>query len=87
MESRLFIRKWGEPTENWQEIGTLVNDTITLCPDENDKDITTGLIFSVSIPSTRKHRCILAKAFGLMKSPKCTYRTIRRDCAKRNRYR
>ena len=37
-------------------------------------------------PLSRRKLIRLRQTFGLLKAPRCTYRTIKRDCAKRNRH-
>lgn len=36
-------------------------------------------------PFSKKKQIEIMQFFGRLKKPKCTYKTIKRDCAKRNR--
>lgn len=88
--SGLFVKPWGEPSAEWQDLGTIVNDTTTLTPD-GDGEGKSYIHFSVSGPFSftfrlrHKNRIKIAQEFGFLKKPRCTYKTIKRDCAKRNR--
>ncbi len=43
------------------------------------------LSFTFRVNIRHKTTVRIGQLFGVLKKPKCTYRTIRRDCAKRNR--
>ena len=83
---KIFLKPIGQPEMDWQEIvGEVVSDSITIREDAPDMNFPTRLNFTVTLRISRKNRIRLFKSVGLMKRPRCTYKTIKRGCAKRNR--
>lgn len=83
---KIFLKPIGQPERDWQEIvGEVVSDSITIREDVPDMNFPTRLNFVATLSISRKNYIRLLKSAGLMKRPRCTYKTIRRDCAKRNK--
>lgn len=87
--AKVFIKRWGEPNEDWKELGVIKDDSVTLVLNEKDDP---GFDFRYEVGGfeftfkfSRKTSIRLQQALGLLKRPKFTYKTIKRDCAKRNR--
>ena len=87
MTQKAFIMpKWGEPRD-WKEV-TLVNDTASIVQTDKvgDSFIHYDTInFSFHIKINRKVRIKIGQLLGVLKKPRLSYKTIKRDCAKRNR--
>ena len=84
--TKVFIKPVDQPEVDWQEIvGEVVSDSITIREDVPDMNFPTTLKFTATLRTSRKNRIRLLKSVGLMKRPRLTYKTIRRDCAKRNK--
>lgn len=84
---KLFIKPCGQPEADWKELTTeIISDSITITKETPDSHFPTRFSFTATINFTRKNRIRLLQTVGLMKRPRCTYKTIKRDCAKRNRY-
>lgn len=82
----IFLKPIGQPEMDWQEIvGHVVSDSITIREDVPDMNFPTRLNFTATFSISRKNFIRLLKSVGLMKRPRLTYKTIKRDCAKRNR--
>lgn len=87
------MRPGSEPAE-WLKIGTLTRDDITLAePDEKTKKWVKfiqgrPIHFSGTIRwiGGKWAKIRLLQKAGFLTRPKCTYRTIKRFSAKRNRY-
>lgn len=86
---RLFVKPWGVPCEDWQEIGVIEGSTTLVVKDESKApyDIIYSIptVFSCAIKFSKKQNVRIMQLFGLLKKPKCTYKTTRRFCAKRNK--
>lgn len=78
--SKVFLR----PID-WKEMtAKVVEENLTIS--KPVYDATTKVVeFHMTLNITRKVLIRLGQQFGIMKRPRCTYKTIRRDCAKRNR--
>lgn len=85
---KLFIKPDG--ATEWSEIEP-VKDSITLGEMKSEfKELDGPRIgcfeFSFQLRRLRKRdRVKMGQFLGYLKRPKCTYRTVRHDCAKRNR--
>lgn len=89
--SKIFIKPVDAPDSEYVELGDLRQNgaqITTLIMDEmqDRADIwhhptSFTLQFRIKSPNRKK----MLQAFGILKRPKCTYKTIKRDCAKRNR--
>lgn len=84
---KIFLKPVDQPEMDWQEmVGKAVSDSITIIRESvPDKIKPTRINFTATFSISRKNSIRLLKSVGLMKRPRCTYRTIRRDCAKRNK--
>ena len=83
---KIFL-KTGETEREWKEVG-FVNETL-IC-DESDSESIRKISMKVRLSfkftlKPRKVAIALAQMCGVAKSPRCTYKTIKRNCAKRNR--
>ena len=89
MQSKLFLKPLGAPEIDWKEVsGELVNDSISMSavkfePEEPYRFGHYRVSFHVNVKHMAMIRCL--QNLGVLKSPKCTYRTVKRGCAKRNR--
>lgn len=87
---KLYLKPEG--AFEWQEIGTKVSDSISLGEMETEfvKDKAPNIgHFQITFrlrPWNKKKRIQIGQFLGFLKSPRCTYKTIKRDCAKRNKY-
>ena len=82
----IFLKPIGPIEMDWKEIiGEVVSDSITIREDVPDMNFPTRLNFTAILSISRKNYIRFLKSVGLMKRPRCTYKTIRRDCAKRNK--
>lgn len=93
-QPKVFIRTTSGEQADWTEIGVIkMNDTL-LSSDADEfvekwKELYQPRSFSFSMTCRWKSKWAkirLLQKVGLLKRPKCTYRTIRRFSAKRNRY-
>lgn len=96
-EPKIFIRTTSGEQDDWTELG-VIKTTDTLCPEVADEFVSEwvktfqqprDLSFSCHITcrwKTKWARIRLLQEVGLLKRPKCTYRTTKRFSAKRNRY-
>ena len=77
---KVFIKVGDE----FRELGAAVQDTTILLHDDGTvfEPFTGTLTFTIS--SSKKHRIRLFQYVGFLKKPKTTYRTIKKNCAKRN---
>ena len=83
---KLFIKPIGKPEADWKElVGPIVQDSISISEDVPDIYSPTRIRFTATVRISKKNRIKLLQSVGLMKRPKCTYRTVKRNCAKRNR--
>lgn len=86
--SEVMIKKWGEPSAEWKKLTGVSGDEITVTTRDwssfYDMMRSTGSL-SFTLKVTGRSFIRLRQTLGFLKKPKCTYRTIRRDCAKRNR--
>lgn len=93
-KSQLFIKPIDAPETEWKELnGPVISDIIleegnppfAPLPESGHKKVV--LDFTVKLKTSVRKRMMLLiqQEFGLLKKPKCTYKTIKRDCAKRNR--
>ena len=84
--SKVFIKPKDQPEAEWQElVGPIIRDSITIAEEAPDPYWPTHLQFTATFRISRKNRIRLFKSIGLMKRPRLTYKTIKRDCAKRNK--
>lgn len=93
---KVFLKPAGGSEEDWKEITNgLVASNIIIeegepqfipVPETGHKKVV--LNFTVKMKTAIRKRTMLrlAQMFGFAKAPRCTYKTIRRDCAKRNKY-
>lgn len=85
---KLYIKPDG--STEWVDVEP-VKDSITLGEMKNEyKEIDGQQVgcfeFSFRLgPLNKKTRVKIGQLFGYLKRPRCTYKTIKRDCAKRNR--
>ena len=83
---KIFLKPVDQPEIDWQEmVGEIVSDSITIREDVPDMNFPTRLNFTATLSISRKNYIRFLKSVGLMKRPRCTYKTIRRNCAKRNK--
>jgi len=81
-EARIYIKPiiGGE----WKEIsGRNLKCFSSLYEPCNNRPIT--ISFTGELPTGHKQRTEWMKFLGILKRPRCTFKTIRRDCAKKNR--
>lgn len=84
--ANVFIKPIDKPEADWQElVGDIVRDSITITESASNPYSPATLNFTATLRISRKNRIRLLKSVGLMKRPRCTYKTIKRKCAKRNR--
>ncbi len=93
---KVFLKPARGSEEDWKEITNgLVASNIIIeegepqfipVPETGHEKVV--LNFTVKMKTAIRKRTMLglAQMFGFAKAPKCTYKTIRRDCAKRNKY-
>jgi len=85
---KLYLKPDG--STEWAEVEP-VKDSITLGEMKNEYKEFEGSrlgCFELSFKLhsfKKKDRVKIGQFIGLLKRPKCTYKTIKRDCAKRNR--
>ena len=94
-EPKVFIRASSGEQEDWTELGVIkTNDT--LVPEVADEFVSewvkafskhTEISFSCTVRWRNGKRAIIRvmQELGLLTKPKCTYRTVKRFSAKRNR--
>jgi len=86
--TKLYLKPIDHPEADWQElVGTVVKDSITVSGPEFIPDIAPNIghfQFTFHCRIKRKTEIRLMQLAGFKKSPKCTYRTVKRGCAKRN---
>jgi len=93
-EPKVFIRTASGEQEDWTELGVIkTNDT--LVPEEADELVSewakalskpTSLSFSCTVRWKSKWtRIRTLQEAGFLDKPKCTYKTVKRFSAKRNR--
>ena len=68
----------------WREIGTVNNDSMIVDEQRHKSPFTFGEV-SLTFTMKKRDRIRLLQEINILDRPKCTYKTIRRDCAKRNR--
>ena len=68
----------------WQEIGTVNNDSMIVDEQKHRSPFSFGEV-SFTFTMKKRDRIRILQEFNFLDRPKCTYKTIRRDCAKRNR--
>ena len=84
--TKVFIKPFDKPEADWQEfVGDIVRDSIAITESTPNPHSPTTLNFTATLRISRKNRIRLFKSVGLMKRPRCTHKTIKRDCAKRNK--
>jgi len=93
-ETKILIKPWGQPVD-WKELSGVESIKIEEEAVDLAKDMVNAidgyyscapLQFSFSLRRwTNRNRKLLLQAFGYLESPRCTYKTVRRNCAKRNR--
>ena len=83
---KIFLKPVDHPEMDLQEmVGKVVSDSITIRENVPDMKFPTRINFIATLNISRNNFIRLLKSVGLMKRPRCTYKTIRRDCAKRNK--
>lgn len=93
-EPKVFIRTTSGEQEDWTELGVIkMNDT--LVPEVADEFVSewvkalskpTTISFSCTVRWKSKwNRIRLLQQTGFLDKPKCTYKTVKRFSAKRNR--
>jgi len=90
-EMRVFIKPHGAPDSEFVECGfcedtslaSRIADRVSEKKEEWGHATRFTMQFRVNIK--RKTLRSIMQRLGFWKAPKCTYRTIKRDCAKRNR--
>lgn len=82
---KIFIK--ASDDNEWKEIGAVVSDGISLSSDSDDNQRLFEPMgeFSFTFTMRKRTRIRMLQQCGILDKPKCTYKTIRRDCAKRNR--
>lgn len=84
--AKVFIKPVNQPEADWQEVvDSVVRDSLTISESEPVGYNPTTIKFTATLHISRKNRIRLFKSIGLMKRPRLTYKTIKRDCAKRNK--
>lgn len=79
--AKIFIAK---DEHEWVPLGEVANGP--LCRDEQNLEMTfSSRSVSLSFTMKKRDRIRLLQYFNILDKPKCTYKTIRRECAKRNR--
>lgn len=87
---KLFIKPLGRPEADWNDIG-FFDGRVSLATDNFDDGpdfihyLNSKTSLSCTIKITRKKSIMLQQALGLLRSPHCTYKTVKQNCAKRNR--
>ena len=87
---RIFVKPTEESEAEWKEIGIVSNDSVTLSGRDGDaqslikKPTRFSCSFSCRINKNTFIR--LMQLAGALKVPRCTYKTIKNNCAKRNRF-
>lgn len=83
---KCYIKRADNSLADWNElVGTVVSDSITISDDAPTPFHPTRLHFTATLNISRKDSIQLLQSVGLMKRPRLTFKTIKRDCAKRNR--
>lgn len=83
--SKIFIKR-ADVEGEWKElIGPIVRESLTISESEPVGYNPTTIKFTATLRISRNDRISLLKFVGLMKRPRLTYRTIKRDSAKRNK--
>ena len=74
-------------TGEFKELGKVESTSLAVEKDAADGRAihTVGGVFNFKITVSRKKVLRLLQFLGFMKPPRYTYKTIKRDCAKRNR--
>ena len=82
---KIFVKATDD--HEWKELGTVKSDCLTVFEEAVDQPIRFKQVGTMSFPFTMKKRTRirLLQMAGVLDKPKCTYKTIRRNCAKRNR--
>ena len=90
---KVFVRGGGE--YEWTELGTVTMNE-TLCPAVADEFVSAWkktidnppaqLSFTFTIRNGKRARIRLLQQAGFLDKPKCTYKTVKRFSAKRNRH-
>ena len=94
---KLFIKPYGHPEADWQELSNGGLSSSDLIIEESEAPFDTILdtvhekvefSFTVRLNGSapKRLKLQLKQEFGFAKKPKCTYKTIKRNCAKRNKY-
>lgn len=93
-EPKVFIRTASGEQEDWTELG-VIKTKDTLVPEEADEFVSewakvlskpTSLSFSCTVRWKSKWiRIRFLQEAGFLDKPKCTYKTVKRFSAKRNR--
>ena len=95
-QPKIFVRTTSGEQADWTELGVIQANTLT--PSDADEFVSEwaktfqqprDLSFSCRCTCRWKNkwaRIRLLQQVGLLKRPKCTYRTIKRFSAKKNRY-
>lgn len=74
--------------EDWDEVmpePIIATPFILSAPLPEGEPTFTKWEFTCNVNVRYKSHIRLLQELGILKAPKCTYKTIRRDCAKRNR--
>ena len=88
---KLYIKSAANDVTEWQEVGATdaliisdeVQDTINSWAEVYQPK---PIKFSFTLkPMKRKAHIRLLQSCGVLKKPRCTYKTIKRDCAIRNK--
>ena len=88
MQSKLFLKPLGAPEIDWKEVsGEIINDSISMSavkvePEEPYRFGHYRMSFHAKVKRMAMIRFL--QTVGFLKAPKCTYRTTKRACAKRN---
>ena len=93
-EPKVFIRTASGEQEDWAELG-VIKTKDTLVPEEADEFVSecakvlskpTSLSFSCTVRwKSKRNRIRFLQEAGFLDKPKCTYKTVKRFSAKRNR--
>ena len=90
-EMRVFIKPHGAPDSEFVECGFCEDTSLASCiadrvsEKKEEWGHTTRFTMQFRVNIKRKTLRRIMQRVGFWKAPKCTYRTIKRDCAKRNR--
>ena len=82
----VFLKRL-DTEEKWEKlVGKTISDSITITTDVQDFDSPACFKFRATVSIGRKNMTRFLQFVGLLKRSRYSYKTIKRSCAKRNRY-